>query len=194
MKKVAITDEMLVQRVVQNKDEKAFGVLYDRYHNQVYSKCITFTNDVMSAEDLSHDIFLKTYLKLNSFDGKSKFSTWFFSITYRECINHTRSKNKESKALSEHYFDLDSERTKIFHSDSEEKLLNMKVIALKEVLAHLEPDDKVVLLMKYQDDMTIVDIQAILGMKKSAVKMRLLRARERALILYKKIIPTNSYD
>ncbi len=49
----------------------------------------------------------------------------------------------------------------------------------------MDPNDKMILFMKYQDDMTIEDIQKTLEIGKSAVKMRLSRAKSRLIKIYK---------
>jgi len=48
-----------------------------------------------------------------------------------------------------------------------------------------------ILLMKYQDDMSIAEIQEVFGIGTSATKMRLLRARERALAIYNLLLKNN---
>lgn len=54
-------------------------------------------------------------------------------------------------------------------------------------LALIEPDDKSILFMKYQDDMSIEDIQNALVLGKSAVKMRISRAKSRLIEIYKTV-------
>lgn len=53
-----------------------FERLYERYCDKVYWKCQSFVKDPVRAEDLAHDVFLRLILKLSSFKGQAKFSTW----------------------------------------------------------------------------------------------------------------------
>lgn len=83
-----ITDEDLVKDIVEKRDTMLFGVLYDRYSKLVYNKCYGFAKSQKEAEDLTQDVFLMLFVKLGSFKGKSKFSTWLYSFTYNFCVNY----------------------------------------------------------------------------------------------------------
>ena len=60
----------------------------------------------------------------------------------------------------------------------------MSVDRLQESLVRLDPDDKIVLLMKYQDDKSIKEISTLLDLGESAVKMRLHRAKKKIVEIY----------
>jgi len=81
--------------------------------------------------------------------------------------------------------EMDSGRVKVFHSDSEKNLMSMHADDLQDVLGQLKPEDKMILLLKYQDDLSIEKLEEVFEIGKSAVKMRLLRARERAIEIHK---------
>lgn len=180
----SLTDQELVNLTIENRDQKAFGILYDRYHLKIYSKCISFTKSQEEAEDLCHDIFIKILLKLSTYKSKSTFYTWIYAITYNTCVDYVK---KKSMTRSIDFDDeIDSERVKVFHSDSEKDLMSIHVEELQNVLEQLKPEDKMILLLKYQDDLSIEKLQEIFDIGKSAVKMRLLRARERALEIHKR--------
>lgn len=185
------TDAELIQKTFKNDDQQAFGKLYDRYCHRVYNKCISFANSKSDAEDLTHDIFLKAFLKLSTFKQNSSFYTWLYSITYHACIDYTRKKSLDRRNIVLSVEEIEEQRVKAFHSGSEDDLLQMKVEYLKKVLETLEPDDTMILLMKYQDDMSISEIQEVFGIGTSAAKMRLLRARERAVAIYNVLLKKN---
>src|SRR5690606_9571887 len=65
-----------------------FGVLYDRHAPKVYNKCLGILKDPVEAQDLTHDIFVHLFVKLRTFTGNSKFTTWLYSLTYNFCINY----------------------------------------------------------------------------------------------------------
>ncbi|PAU92663.1 RNA polymerase subunit sigma-70 [Aliifodinibius salipaludis] len=186
-----LTDKELIRETIENADQRAFGELYDRYSHRVYNKCISFTNSKSEAEDLTHDIFLKVFLKLSTFKQNSSFYTWLYSITYHTCIDYTRGKSSNRQGIVLSVEEIEEQRVKAFHSNSEDDLLQMKVEYLKKVLETLEPDDKMILLMKYQDDMSISEIQEVFDIGESAAKMRLLRARERAVAIYNILLKNN---
>jgi len=63
----------LIDLIVETQDDKAVEELYHRYSTKIYRKCLSFVKEVSLAEDLTHDIFIKTLLNLAKFKKKSKF-------------------------------------------------------------------------------------------------------------------------
>lgn len=72
---------------------------------------------------------------------------------------------------------------------SDEELLTMEVERLKVVLDKMPLGDKSILLMKYNDDMSILEIAAVLDKSESAIKMKIMRAKEKARMIYKELYP-----
>ena len=62
----------------------------------------------------------------------------------------------------------------------DEELLSMEVHQLKQVLEKIPEGDKAVLLMKYQDDLSIKEIAEIFDKSESAIKMKIKRAKAKA--------------
>ena len=167
------------------KNHEEFGILYDRYSEKVYHKCISFVGDTNLAQDLMHDIFLKTFINLSKFNFKSKFSTWLYSLTYNFCVDYVRKNNKIKKTDEKELVNLEEDDS----GKMEMELLQIKADRLMKTLDQIDPEDKMVLLMKYQDDLSIKDMMVMMDQKESAVKMKISRARARALNQYKKLYP-----
>ncbi len=123
------------------------------------------------------DIFVKIMQNLANFGEKSQFSTWVYSITYNFCIDIVRKKKKEKTMFSD-----DMERAPDVAEDDvkDEFLMEMEVKHLKIVLERLPTGDRAIILMKYQDDMSIKEIADVLDKTESAVKMKIKRAKEKA--------------
>jgi RNA polymerase sigma-70 factor (ECF subfamily) len=162
-----------------------FAVLYDRHAKTVFNKCLGFANSKEEAQDLTHDIFVQLFVKLRTFKGTSKFSTWLYALTYNFCVNYvTRNKYKKNEKIA----DSDDELLLDDKEDeSEAILMEIKYDKLQTILNKLELNDRIILLMKYQDDFSIKDIQDAIELSESAVKMRLKRAREKVIEAYKNI-------
>jgi RNA polymerase sigma-70 factor (ECF subfamily) len=179
-----LTDEMLVEAIVKTNDTMMFEVLYDRYASMVYNKCYGFANGVDEAKDLTQDVFLRVFVKLGSFKGKSKFSTWLYSFTYNHCVNYvTRNTAKkiEKKSVSSEHVDIQNIGEDI---DSTREFENMRVEQLKKVMELIPPEEKMIILLKYQDNLSIRELSEALDIGESAVKMRLKRAKEKLVHKY----------
>lgn len=177
------SDEDLVAKIVANNDTHFFSILYDRYSDKVYGKCLRFSKSPEEAQDMAHDIFVQLFVKLKSFKGKSKFSTWLYAFTYNFCLNYIQRKLNKSRdkftELKEEYHGAVNEP-----EVSDAEIFEMKVEKLSKSLELINPDDKALLLMKYQDDFSIQDIILALDIGESAVKMRLKRAKNKLINIY----------
>ncbi|GAB4027056.1 RNA polymerase sigma factor [Spirosoma gilvum] len=169
------SDEELVRLYVDTQRNAYFERLYERYCDKVYRKCLSFTKDPVRAEDLTHDIFLKLVIKLGSFREQAKFSTWLYSITYNYCTDQIRSQNMRKEV----YMEDGWERLDVGTDDDLGELAEMEAKQLERALHQLAPEEQSMLLMKYQDDISIRDIANINGLTESAVKMRLKRSRDK---------------
>jgi len=167
---------------VKNNDTLLFEILYDRYAMLVYNKCYGFAKDGDEAKDLTQDVFLKLFVKLASFKGKSKFSTWLYSFTYNHCVNYvTRNTAKKFEKQSVDYSDIEN----LSEDDEDDtSFLSMKVDKLKVALELISPEEKMILLLKYQDGLSIKEIVGVLGIGESAVKMRIKRAKDKLVTVY----------
>jgi len=178
--KIKISDEELIRHYLETQNSKYFEQLYGKYSTKVFSKCISLLKDEGRAQDATQDIFLKIFLNLSKFGGKSKFSTWIYSITYNYCIDLIRKKKKSGNIFSD-----EIERAPDLAEEvPDSALLEMEVKKLKIVLDIIPVGDKAVLLMKYQDDMSIREISETLNKSESAIKMKLKRAKHKAQKVY----------
>ncbi|MFD2726233.1 RNA polymerase sigma factor [Hyunsoonleella rubra] len=175
------SDEDLVKAIVQTNDTLLFEVLYDRYASLVYNKCYGFAKDADEAKDLTQDVFLKLFVKLASFKGKSKFSTWLYAFTYNHCVNYvTRNTAKKFEKQSVDYKDIEN----LSEEEDDNSFVDMRVDQLKVALELISPEEKMILLLKYQDFLTIKEIESVLGIGESAVKMRIKRAKDKLVTVY----------
>lgn len=178
-----MNDEAIVQEIKNTRCTKHFGMLYDKYAKLIYNKCYTFVNNEDEAKDLTQDIFLKLFVKLDSFKGNSKFSTWLYSFTYNHCINHvTRNKKRKYEQRYSQFYDYEYiEDEKDNSAYGKDEYLGEK---LNYALEKISPKERSILILKYQENLSIKQLESKLGIKNSAVKMRVKRARERFALHY----------
>ena len=178
-----LTDEELVFKIVATNNSQLFAVLYDRFSKVVYNKCYGFAKNKQEAEDLTHDVFVRLFIKLKTFKGNAKFSTWLYSFTYNFCVNYvqrsTHKKKEKVTVVTDQIKDED-----VIQDIDDTTLFELKSEKLAKALALMEPKDKMILLMKYQDDMSIKEIQEAMEIGESAVKMRIKRAKQKVVSFY----------
>ena len=180
------SDEELVAKIVEKNDTHLFAILYDRYAGVVYNKCYGFSKSKEEAQDLTHDVFIRLFVKLRTFKGRSKFSTWLYSFTYNFCVNYVQRNKEKKKEKVTVVTDQIKEETNENEIDDAD-LFELKSDKLAKALEMISPSEKMILLMKYQDDMSIKEISELLELGDSAVKMRLKRAKEKVVKAYNKL-------
>jgi len=178
-----LSDEDLIKAIVIKNDTLLFEILYDRYDKLVYNKCRGFSRSDDEAEDLTQDIFLKLFVKLKTFKGKSKFSTWLYAFTYNHCVNYVN--RNTAKKIEKQSVDAENLKSEYYNPEEDERAIrNLKVEKLKVALEKISAEEKMILLLKYQDSLSIKDLTKVLGIGESAVKMRLKRAKEKLVNVY----------
>lgn len=153
----------------------AFEALIERYKNKVYTLCYRMVGDRSDAEDLMQEIFMRVFVALHSFEERAAFSTWLYRVAYNHCLNFL-AKRRQDGARTEAY-------TRETALNSYEESPDMST-ALEQALLRLDEEQRSLLIMKYTLDLEVREIAATLGISQSAVKMRLLRARDELRALY----------
>lgn len=83
------TDEALCRRVGEG-DEAAFDLLVARYQGRAYRLAWSLLRDADEARDLSQEAFLRLHRNAARFEGRARFSTWFYRILVNLCLDHRR--------------------------------------------------------------------------------------------------------
>lgn len=177
-----LSDKEIIEKLKDTGDTQYFGLLYDRYAPKVYQKCISMLKHEDNAKDLVHDILVKAFVKIGTFRGEASFSTWIYHIAYNACIDFLKKEQKKKKQITHDAVLSDTENIEDEIEDIEIK--EMRLERLEEVFQLLEADEKTLLLMKYQDELKIIDIAGVLNISEGAVKMRLKRARTKLKKIY----------
>ena len=168
-----------------NRDKEHFTTLLSSHKNIIYKIANSYSKSESDKSDLVQEITIQLWQAFPKYDERYKFSTWLYSFTYNHCVNYVQrdSEKKKPKVPIDSYLEK-------FTDDEipDDSIFSLKSEKLKKVLELIDVNDKVVLLLKYQDDMSIKEIQETLGIGESAVKMRLKRAKERVLITYNNLL------
>ena len=150
------------------RGHQAFEELVHAYQSKIYTLCYRMARNAADAEDLLQEILLRLFLSISSFDGRSSFSTWLYRVVYNHCLNALAKKKRAAGRDEELASEPLDPRTLPLQKDGR----------AQAALDRLSDEDRAVLVMKYLTELEIAEIAQILGLSSSAVKMRLLRARE----------------
>ena len=163
------TDEQLLQEIGRG-NAAAFDLLYGRYADRLYRYLFRLLgNDTVKAEDFLQELFLKILHAAPSFDAEKKANTWMYAIATNMCRNEWRNTSNRQRLMRtfepwEHHSD------KNIH-DKMDHAYHNKILG--KVISELEDEDREVLQLRFQQEMSIREIAAITGLPEGTVKSRL---------------------
>ena len=160
----------------------SFYHLVEKYKDMAYTVALKIVRNAEDAEEVAQDSFVKAFQQLNTFQGKSKFSTWLYTIVYRTAISKTRKKKLETSNIDEYVIDnyateSTSSQLDQLRYEEQQKYVTAAINKLSEL-------DALFITLFYLNDNTLDEIKDITGYSKSNVKVRLFRARKK---LYKEL-------
>lgn len=169
----SISDQEIIKEILGGSTG-SFRVLVEKYQTYVYTLTLRILQNEPEAEEAAQDSFIKCYQALKSFSGKSKFSTWLYRIAFNTAISYKRKHRIEISGL-------DSKAYKISGNSSASEDLNREEQRrfLNYAINRLSPDDATVITLFYQKELTLEEISEVTGLKSSAIKVKLFRARKR---------------
>lgn len=177
------TDEELVAKVAKTKNDLLFMVLYQRYESSVYNKCLYFLKDEADALATSKQVLADAFSKLNTFKHH-RFNDWLCALTYETCVKHL---NKRRKKQSLNYIDNIVVDNHIHIEVSDAMLFKMRAGKLSKAIEMVDPEDKAILLLRYQDGVDEKDLLLLLNIDETALKAKLRKAKARIIEMYNEL-------
>lgn len=151
-------------------DAEAYGELMRRYQDAVYRLTLRITLRAHDAEDAAQEAFVRAYQALVRFDVERPFGPWILKIAANQALKKLRGRGLTAP-LDE--LDIPAEERQEKRVDDLEKV--------RRSLANLEPADRAILALHYEERLKVAEIAAALGIREGAAKVRLFRARARLM-------------
>jgi RNA polymerase sigma-70 factor, ECF subfamily len=180
-----LPDEALIAQA-KSGDSLAFTELVRRYEETVYRFSYKICRDKQKASETLQDTFVNVFRKLKSFDGKSKFSTWLYTIVTNNCLmKHRKRKSDELEESLEAYdharhSEDTVQRPELVsgeHSPADIVIGKELRDILETAMLKLPEDYRVVFVMRDIEGRSSEETAGVLGLSNEATKSRLRRAR-----------------
>jgi len=161
----------------------AIPQLMDDYADHIYGLGLRLCDDPDKAEDLVQETFLRALKSWPSFDGRSKPSTWLYTIASRACQRMERRRAGEPRRLSSLERRLPTGETTVVDvpatDDTPAEWVERKdvVRAVRAAIDALPLHFRLPLVLKEIEEMSVEDVAKVLGLKPATVKTRLHRGR-----------------
>lgn len=171
-------DRRLIERV-RRGDQDAARALYERYFDRIYNYVYARLGRVEDAEDLAIDTMTRSLTRLDLFhDQGVAFSSWVYRIAHNATIDHYRRQGKAT------LLPLESATLPTSADPSELALEHLSNEELRQALRDLTDEQQQVLILRFFQDLTAVQVAQIVGKSVGAVQAlqhRALASLERAL-------------
>ena len=161
-------DQILITQFLTG-DEGAFATLFRKYQGRFLSIARRFLNDEGEAEDVTQETFLDIYHGLRKFRRGSSFHTWAYRILVRKCGERQKrlSRHRQSSAALESMRELPSPGGLPFADG----------LLIQGALQRLPDDARMLLILKYYEQLSSEEIAEVLNCNVGQAKMRAHRAK-----------------
>lgn len=183
-------EEKLVKELKEGKME-AFDEIVNLFQRKIYSLSFNLTRNQMDAQDVTQEVLLTIYRKIDTFLGKSAFSSWVYRITINASYMKLRSRKKEQYVSMDDILPsfnssgFQQERIQDWTDRTDASLYaNETKETIEKAVEQMPEKEKVVFLLRDVDGLSTEKVGEILDLSVPAVKSRLHRAR---LFLRKKL-------
>lgn len=162
-------------------NEAKLEVIMEAYGDQIKRLVYSYVKDWGIAGDLTQEVFVAIYLKLESFEGRSSYKTWVYTIAINRSKDYLKSWHYRHMAVAERVisFMKDTKRTPeevAIENDANRQLL--------EAVWSLPLKYREIILLHFYQDLAVSEISETLGLPLATVKTRLQRAKEKVRHAY----------
>lgn len=153
----------------------SFGVrsLFERFADGVYTLAYRLLRDLHAAEDVVQETFLTAVRRLDTYRGEGSIGGWLYRIAYHHTIAALRGRRDLPTDPSDLPDTPDADA-----SVEQRVLMGELAVQLDRAIARLEPCLRAAFVLRDVEELSTRDTAHALGISESAVKMRLMRARQ----------------
>ena len=154
----------------RNGDRDAFGELFDLCRDRVYSIALHYTGEPAAAADVTQDVFIRLFSRLNQFKGQCAFMTWLYRIVANAALDYRRSRARLAP------LDQAAISTSVAAMQNDEAERRQNATHVRAALATLRPKLRIALVLRYVEELSYEEIGEVLGASSGTVASRLSRA------------------
>jgi len=174
---------------VREGDTDKLGVLFERYHKNLYAFFLFQTRNVHVSEDLVQEVFFRMLKYCHTYRDKSEFRTWMFAIARNARIDHYKKHAIENghTVITESIESSDPAPDIVMERENDRAVL-------KKALYMLSHDKRELIIMARFNNLRYHEIAALLGCSEGALKVRMYRAMKELTEIYKRLTGGNCHE
>ncbi|MBX7107113.1 MAG: sigma-70 family RNA polymerase sigma factor [Chitinophagales bacterium] len=175
-------EDIELVRMALTGDQRAYAVLMSRYKDSIYFLLLKMVHNEDDANDLTIEAFGKAFSNLSKYTPEFAFSTWLYKIALNNSIDFIRKKKVETLSLFEVNENDQGETFRIDVQSSapdpeESYIKKQRNKLLREVIEKINPKYRVLIELRYYDELSYEEIAEETGLPLGTVKAQLFRAK-----------------
>ncbi|MCA9404918.1 MAG: sigma-70 family RNA polymerase sigma factor [Candidatus Omnitrophica bacterium] len=176
-----LTEDIVLQAA--RGDVEAFENIYKHYSAFVYNVALRMLKNIENAQEVTQDVFVTLYRKLETFRFESSLKTWIYRITMNTAINYA----KKVSRIQDRTVEFDANR---YPAASPSKVISQDQLQkrIDALLSVLNPDQKACVILRSLEGLSYEEIASTLNININTVRSRLKRAREKMLSIKEEVM------
>ncbi|MGN6546562.1 MAG: RNA polymerase sigma factor [Aureliella sp.] len=179
-------EDELIRQALEGRSE-AYGQLVERYQDRLYNAMLHVVGSPDEAEDVVQDSFVQAYIKLNTFQGNSRFFTWLYRIAFNNALSRRR-RRRADMSIEQSRETSGGEPEDRNEAPDEPMLRDERIAVVKAAMDRLTEEHRTILVLREMQDMAYEDIAEVLDINIGTVRSRLSRARNQLHEFLKKMM------
>ena len=175
---------------VRQRDQAAARELVEHLHPLVIRIVRSHLPRRVAEEDLSQEIFLKMFTRLDQYQGAVPFPHWVSRIAVTTCIDHLRAQKRRPEFRWADLSETEAEVLDNVITNENDVPANDAIAAhelVHKLLDQLKPDDQLVIRLLDLQQKSIAEIAQLTGWNQSLIKVRAFRARRKLQKLFQEL-------
>lgn len=180
----ALTESEIIALVRDGRRE-GYEAMLSRYAERVFAMIVKLVPNMMDAQELTQDVFLRAFDRINSYNPqRSSLSTWLCRIAYRRAIDFLKRNHPQVLSIEDSQVwqtDISDEQLEAELSTNREERIEL----LERLIDELPTDERTLLTLYYYDGYPLTEIAYIMGIDAKVLANRLYRTRKKLYIKLK---------
>ena len=166
------SDALLVDQVLDGNID-SFNIIINKYENIIFKFIYNMLRDREAAEDITQETFITVYDKLYLYKKEFKFINWIYQIAKNKTVDYVRKYRKVYQVNIEDTNEIISKEI----SPDEYTIYKETKKNVEKFISSLEETDRQIVILKYSEGLTFLDISRIMNLSESTVKRKFYKIR-----------------
>lgn len=171
----ATDDSELIERCLHG-EKKAFKELIEKYQKKVFTIIVRMVRNRETALELSQEVFIKVYQKLDNLKFKNRASSWIMQVAHHTTLDYIKKRRLESVSTDFNDQATENKLARFISAPADtspEQIINkLSPSKLDDLLMELDLKYRTILVLRFAQGYSFKQISEILNLPLSTVKFR----------------------